>query len=145
MVVPWWFFAVFLSLSFLFWSSSAQPTHPRLIISLPLMPWRLLELWGVRAACWEVEGRRKWPPFWKKEGILNQEKEVVDTLKMESESLEFEILGLWIIKVSRVRRVKEISSDLLTLLTQFPQAWYQPWYHDISHEDSSSLLVASAK
>lgn len=139
MVVLWWSLAVFLSLSFLFWSPSAQPTHSRLIISLPLMHWRLLELWGVRADCWEVEGRRKWPLFWKKEGILNQEKEIVDTLKMESESLELEILGLWIIKVSRVSRAKESSSDLLTLLTRFPQACYQPWFHDISQEDSSSL------
>lgn len=93
----------------------------------------------MRADCWEVAGRRKWPLFWKKEGILNQEKEVVDTLKMESESLEFEILGLWIIKVNRVNRAKESSSDLLTLLTRFSQAWYQPWYHDISQENSSSL------
>lgn len=52
-----------------------------------------------------------------REEISNQEKEV-DTVKMESGSLELEILSFQIIKVKRVEKAEESSSNLLTPLTR---------------------------
>lgn len=42
----------------------------------------------------------------------------IETVKMESGSLELEILGLQIIKFAPVERAKTNSSDLLNILTQ---------------------------
>lgn len=63
-------------------------------------------------------------PSERRKGISNQEKEV-DTVKMESGSLELEILSFQIIKVKRMEKAKESSSNLLTPLTLLLQAWYQ--------------------
>lgn len=55
----------------------------------------------------------------RRKGISNQEREG-DTMEMESRSLESDILSFQIIRVKRVEKAKESSSNLLTPLGLTP-------------------------
>lgn len=73
---------------------------------------RLQELWGMRIACggWRGGGDTQRPHSERRKGILNQEKKV-DTMNMDSGSVEYEILSFLTIKL-REEKAKESTSNL---------------------------------